>query len=946
MISNFLSRASLHTHGEPVQRLLGVEQLAPDSAELAQLLTADPASEVRVAAAQRCTDIATLLAALRTESDPAVKLAVASALGPALATMPDGACAQAILESDDCTDALRADVVRRARDSERRRKAIQHIGDEVLLVELALGAEHAETRMAAAERVRSKTGLERLAEAAKDKDRGVARLARQRIESINSRRRRQAEAEAIITQLETLETDPGPILTGVVELDRRWAALDMSGDPELLEGFRIARAKVQARFDREQQTQRARLHFERRMREWSGTLGSALTLEASADAEALARMHTELAALRALAQEHGAAAALAQLDEAERFIRKREEEQQAHEIARSLVLEAEQLAAGEHRDSAQLVVRWQALNRAVRTPDLTRRFESAVLAIEKRRLDDVEAAKQEAIAMRHRLHALLHDAEQALAAGQLQAARAAADGIRPLRSGAGNLPRPTAQRISRLLQQLAELERWESFGQHNARIQLCERAQALSTQKTDPAQLAREVQALRKEWKALDEQHAGVPKALWERFDAACEKAYAPAAKHFAELAARNKETRRRREEFSAAAAEHASALLNDPRDWREIERWLRDTDRKWREGDLGSVNPGAWKTLDAKHKAALAPLREALVAARDQARANRQALIEEAMALAPKATGSDALSQIKAIQARWQEQAKALPLRRSDETALWEQFRVACNAVFSARHAKRKEAEGRRQDLRRSLESVCAQLETLAMGSDSAGVEMDDQTIRREQREQQGQWATQSAAMGPAARELESRFKRANAAIDAMLSARAKSRGAAVWKTLAAKERLCEALDVLVQSGAEASGYGTSPAAVRDQWTALPSLPETWEKKMLVRRDAALSALTDSASVGEYSSKVNQGAESRMRYLVELELSLGLDSPAEFQEQRLALQVKQLKARFKGAASAGAPGPGERLLTWCTHPGVCSVQDRERVDRIFAEIAKTRAGS
>ena len=65
----------------------------------------------------------------------------------------------------------------------------------------------------------------------------------------------------------------------------------------------------------------------------------------------------------------------------------------------------------------------------------------------------------------------------------------------------------------------------------------------------------------------LDEQHAGVPKALWERFNGACEKAYAPAARFFAEQAAQRKQSRKQREEFIAAAAAHAPTLLTEPRE-------------------------------------------------------------------------------------------------------------------------------------------------------------------------------------------------------------------------------------------------------------------------------------------------------------------------------------------------------------------------------------------
>jgi hypothetical protein len=945
MITQFFSRSALHTHAEPAQRLLGVEQLPSDSEDLAQLLAADPAPEVRIAAAQRCADIAALAATWGTELDPAVRAAIAAALGNVLAVTQDNARAQAMLEADHCDDAIRSDVARRAQDPERRRIAIAGISDEAPLVDLALGAEHAEIRMAAAERVQTLKGLQTLADAAKNKDRGVARLARQRIDAINDRLRQQAEADAITAQLESLAGDSGPIHSAVVGLDRRWQALDMAGDPARLACYAAARQTIQARFDREQETQRSRLQFERKLRAWIEALEPALgstsgSASGAAVPDALAGLHTDLAALREEAQHRGDAAALSQLDQAEQRIRLWELEHRALAGAEALVVAAEQIAADASSNSASLLTRWQALDRTTRTPDLTRRFEAALLMIEQRRLERAKAAKQEASARWQRLQGLLDALEQSLVAGQLRAARASTDEIRTLTTGAGEPPKPCAQRLAGLLAQLAELERWETFGQHNARIQLCERAEALSAPPTDVPQRALEVQKLRKEWQALDQQHAGVPKALWKRFDAACEKAYAPAAKYFTELAARNKEARRRREEFTAAAAAHALTLLGDIRDWREIERWLRDTDRTWREGDLGSVNPDAWKKLDARLKVALAPLRDALSAARNQAKASRQVLIEEATALASEAMERDTPSRIRTIQIRWQEQAKAQPLAGRDERALWERFRAACDAVFNARQAKRKEDDVREGENRRALENLCVQFEQLALSADK-----DDQAIRRGMRDLQEQWKRQSGGSGPALRELESHFQRAGTAVEAMLSARTRSREAAVWETLAAKERLCDALDHLVQSGAAGTAESaTRSAATQQQWLALPALTAAWEEKMLARRDAALGALSDAAAGGEYLARIERGVESRRQSLLELELSLGLDSPAEFQAQRLALQVNQLKARFKGTATVSADTPGERLLAWCAQAGVSSTLDRQRCERILSKIEKPRA--
>ena len=933
MITKLFFRSAPHDHAEPAQRALGAAELPPDSDELARLLASDPAPEVRAAAARRCADLAALTAAWGTETDAAVRVALGSALGDVLSETQDSAGARAQLEADHCTDAIRSEVAHRTQDAERRRIVIASIRDEDPLIELALAAGQAETRKAAAERVRTPEGLRRLADAAKNKDRGVARLARHRIDALENRETQAVEADAVLAQMQALTIKPGPILTEVVELDRRWHALELNGDTARLARWEATRQTVQARFDREHDEQRTRALFERRLHEWVVALG----LPATTDA--LTAMRTQLVALREEAHGFGNGEALAQLEQAEQRIVLWERELQALAGAEALVAEAEQLAAGTSIDHAKLPERWQALDPGSRTPALTQRFEAALMVVEQRRLAQIRAAQQHASAARQQVHGLLHGAEQALSAGQLQAARAAADEIKTLKAAAGMLPKPTVQRLGRLVQQLVELERWESFGQQNARIQLCERAEAVATEPLDAPRLALEVQKLRSEWKALDQQHAGVPKAIWERFDGACEKAYAPAARHFAQLAARRKEARKQREEFISAAAAHAPTLLGEPRDWRALERWLRDTDQAWREGDLGSVEPGAWKKLDTRLKAVLAPLRDALSAARTQAKADRQALIAEVAALASTATERDAPSQVRAIQARWQEQARAMPLAQRDERPLWEQFRAACDAVFEARQTKRKEVDDRRHENRRALEDTCVQLEQLALATDK-----DDADIRRVLRDLQEQWKQRIGGSDSAPPGIESRFRNARAAVEAVLSARTRSREAAVWQTLAAKERLCDELDGLVRSSQDPAEAATRSAAAHERWIALPVLPAAWEQKMIARRDAALHALSAADAAGDHLVQIEQSAESRRECLLELETLLGLDSPAEFQAQRLALQVKQLRERFKSAATNSANSAALRLLAWCAQPGVADARDRQRCERVFSAMEHKRA--
>ena len=368
-----------------------------------------------------------------------------------------------------------------------------------------------------------------------------------------------------------------------------------------------------------------------------------------------------------------------------------------------------------------------------------------------------------------------------------------------------------------------------------------------------------------------------------------------------------------------------ASALENS-----EIERWLREIGQKWREGDLGSVEPRMWKKLDSELKAALAPLHTALSTARDAAKAVRVAMIEEAKALAGAATERDTLTQVKALQAKWQEHAKTLSLLQRDERPLWEQFRAACDAVFAARQDKRKDAVNQKQQGRRELEELCVQLESLASATDQ-----DEQAIRKAARDLADRWRKQRGAPDSALRGIEARFKKAQAAIDATLAERARAQKAAVWTTLAAKEQWCEELEGLARTGAAVD----AATAIQEKWAALPALPDAWEKKMLARRDAAVRALTDPAAGADYRTRIEDGSAARREGLLELELAFGLDSPAEFQPQKLALQVRQLRDRFKNAATPAA-SPAERLVAWCAEPGIADESDRLRIARIFSKAS------
>ena len=111
----------------------------------------------------------------------------------------------------------------------------------------------------------------------------------------------------------------------------------------------------------------------------------------------------------------------------------------------------------------------------------------------------------------------------------------------------------------------------------------------------------------------------------------------------------------------------------------------------------------------------------------------------------------------------------------------------------------------------------------------------------------------------------------------------------------------------------------------------------------MLARRDAAIRALADKDTAAEYTTGIEDAAESRGEALLELELALGLEIPPELQALRLALQVRKLRDRFQDATKSSANTPAERLVAWCAQPGFADEQQRQRIDRIFATMERGR---
>ena len=168
---------------------------------------------------------------------------------------------------------VRADVARRTQDPDRRRIALSHIRDEALLVERRAGAPSSPKR-ARKRRDACETPKGCARWPMPRRTRIAAWRASPGSASTPSPNARQAQkaADALLEQLEALAGKPGPIVSAIVDIVKRWQALDLADDEARRARWEAAREVVQARFDRERDEQRTRAQFDRRLREWVDAL--------------------------------------------------------------------------------------------------------------------------------------------------------------------------------------------------------------------------------------------------------------------------------------------------------------------------------------------------------------------------------------------------------------------------------------------------------------------------------------------------------------------------------------------------------------------------------------------------------------------------------------------------------------------------------------------------
>jgi len=767
-------------------------------------------------------------------------------------------------------------------------------------------------------------------------DRRVAKLVHGRLDAIRHHEAELRRGQDTLAQARALLADVLLTPNHVGELDRAWSVIRA---PELAGEFDAVRVQLGARLEAQVQLQRAMIDRLALLRQLD-----AQGLDAAAFGERLAGLQqAQDAALtdagvaslpRALVAD--VAAELARLTASLATI----EQDHAALAAREAALAAWQAQAPAELKHDALRKQWQglpALPANAAGSALQARFDDllATLPQEVRKpkaapapAAPVKTGNPDKTPAKGADQAFLDQMDALEAALQQGSLGTAAELDKCLKDAKDRGVRLTGAQLEHLTHLRAELKRlsdWARWGGNVSREELIKTVDTLATQSLAMGELAKKVGSMRERWKALDTLSGPAPRSLWERFDAACSAAYAPAAAHFRQLAdERHANAARGQALLDEAQAEIARLQLQDA-DWKHVSATVQRLRTAW--SHLGAVDRKEKKRLDGLFAEALSTLQRPLEDQRKVEVAVREQLIEEVHKLDPNER--HAVDMLRELQHRWQEHARALPLDRKAEQALWQRFRGACDALFAARKEHAHAADSERRTHEAAKEALCERLE-------AAAPDATPSNVAKLLRETAAEWQ----AIGPVPRAHEARIeKRYHAAVAQVQQHVAQARRAAdtvLAGVVREKLRLVQALETALADTADTAGkaQGTD---WRARWDALAPVDGGYEPILQQRFEAALAALDGDRAA--YARQLDENRPRLLNELLRLEIAAGIDSGAEFARDRLRLQVEVLQSSLKSGQKPGAMAAELRALL--ALPALADVRTETRIEHLLLRQPK-----
>ena len=613
-------------------------------------------------------------------------------------------------------------ISRHASDAQTRLRALARLADALEILNVALKSEHTDTAVAALERIDSADDLNAIAQRARNKV--ASRRARTRARQLEEAALPVAAEPAIRMSAEDVQrgrqlleraesvvavADPDEAARALADVRLAWAEFgaDVEVEPALAKQFESATEAAKEAIAERQQERAAEEERARVIaREQSDRLVIVQAIEDLGGDDApdrIAELKVQWDALPPMPSEYAASLNRRFQDACRAFEDRERRRLRAAAAAgrlETLATELEQLVAS-GQPVEEIVARWRGLRRdadvlrehAGANPSAADRLERAVAALEEHEQQHQQVrARQEQDNLR-RLQQLCRQVEQ-LAAGEQVTLKAGDRALRDIRAALDQrVPLPSKKDrqeiharleqaralIAPRVQELRDADEWQRWANLQVQEELCREMEALKTE-DNPEAASRRMRDLQARWKEVALSPRTQGEAMWRRFKTAQDEIFNRTASFFAAQNAERSANLVKKQ----ALVERAEAMA-DSTDWVKTASAIQALQADWK--TIGAVSRGQEKAIWERFRSAcdrfFTRRQDDLKKRKDEWSTNlarKEALCEQAEALAGSTDWNAAAAAVKKLQAEWKTVG---PVRKAKSDAVWHRFREACDRFF-----------------------------------------------------------------------------------------------------------------------------------------------------------------------------------------------------------------------------------------------------------------------
>ncbi|NNL06514.1 MAG: DUF349 domain-containing protein [Gammaproteobacteria bacterium] len=459
--------------------------------------------------------------------------------------------------------------------------------------------------------------------------------------------------------------------------------------------------------------------------------------------------------------------------------------------------------------------------------------------------------------------------------------------------------RDIEKRLNHVRPRLRKLESWRHWSTTQVRENLISQVKQLIDAGLPPEKLARRVQQARDQWHEWDKSGDHASKELWTSFDQACEQAYQPCIAHFEKLKIRRADNlKKRRAIIDDLNARFENTDWKHP-DWRELDKYVKHARRDFYK--IGNVDFKHRKKLARNLDESLQQFEQYLLRECERSIMVRNNLITDIEALETVSNLREALERLEVLRKQW---VITVAARRKDEHKLWKRFQDACERTYRRRDAERKKKDTERNH---NLKQKQALINELVAAADAADDELcANASLLARIREQ---WDTIGWVPRKHEKSLENQWRHAQQKYNkALKAARARSQVSEL-ELVARLAALCNQWEQAILSG-NPIDRDTAQAEWDKQYTPAGDMAEAIQH----RYQKAFKAPDD--------NELSRNLDQKHNACLKLEVLLELESPAEFESERMAYQIERLNASMHKDLAA-QDSPRELLLLALTSGAV-----------------------